>query len=720
MNLYQIKAKFKISRCTIVLVPLALLHEFSILLKKVPVIVAENKVDLYRPSSTAGMTDEQALARKRQQIVSLMQRFPFVRQCIKCSAKNLLRVDDIFLKAQQAVIYPFTPPLYDLETGRLTIECKRAFTRIFRMYDRDHDGLLSDSELDRFQRETYHVAVFDRDFAAWKKVVTRNNPNTDEEVIREGKFTIAGFLAIFDVFISQNRLDVVWQALRNFGYDDDLKLHIPESVISVPDDEAASAKSWRLSSAAKRFLSAIFRQFDSDGDGVLTAEDILNIFSILPPPALPPWHPIRCSELFKGCFSRPIDSPAALSAIGGSDTSLSDSLILPAAMSQSLSSSGISILTAGDSLPSVDVGGHMQHPVSRPISFLEWMGFWHAISAISPIVARTELFRLGHVEDYHRKAQHGRKRSSRWKKSVAPSDTVYDATLRSREIRVLVLGSHRSGKTALLNSLRSNYEGLDIKPTDTRDTARPETSTTFIKMKRKPLGKADEDGEEFVAHLVFTDVPESAAASQEQHYRELSELFGSAASPKDRVCDLAMLVFDSTKASSLAYAKELEASLLTKETPRVFVGTKADLIQPPEPEDGDVHPATVVDSATIHCRESELELPLLTSAQSPDAFAGRVETLEHLAKCALSEPGVQRLRSRPHEEQERREASRRRKMIWLGGIVSVGVVVAVGVGLLWRGSSRPKDRSSGRSGFNWLRLIFGTSTTTVGDTPMAS
>lgn len=98
-----------------------------------PVIIAGNKMDLFRPSNSAGMTDEQALARSRQQIVSLMQRFRFVRQCSKCSAKNLLRVDEVFLKAQQAVLYPFTP-LYDLETGRLTDNCQRAFTRIFRMY----------------------------------------------------------------------------------------------------------------------------------------------------------------------------------------------------------------------------------------------------------------------------------------------------------------------------------------------------------------------------------------------------------------------------------------------------------------------------------------------------------------------------------------------------------------------------------------------------------
>jgi len=73
---------------------------------QLPVIVAGNKMDLFLPSSTAGVTDEQVLARSRQQIVSLMQRFRFIRQCIKCSAKNLLRVDEVVLKAQQAVIYP--------------------------------------------------------------------------------------------------------------------------------------------------------------------------------------------------------------------------------------------------------------------------------------------------------------------------------------------------------------------------------------------------------------------------------------------------------------------------------------------------------------------------------------------------------------------------------------------------------------------------------------
>jgi GTPase SAR1 family protein/Ca2+-binding EF-hand superfamily protein len=713
--------------CRTVLIFVLLTHACRSLIHlcfQVPVIVAENKMDLYRPSSTAGMSDDQALARKRQQIVSLMQRFPFVRQCIKCSAKNLLRVDDVFVKAQQAVIYPFTPPLYDLETGQLTIECQRAFTRIFRMYDRDHDGLLSDAELDRFQGDTYHVAVFECDFAAWKKVVTRSNP--DEEVLVDGKFTIAGFLAIFDVFISQNRLDVVWQALRKFGYDDDLNLHVPESVIAPPDDSlgagsstttSSASSSWRLSSSAKRFLSALFHQFDTNKDGVLTPDDMMQMFSILPPPALPPWHPIRAPELFQDCFSRPIDSlPLAssllLGAGGGSVSSPSDSpsasvgqsLILPpvssALMSQSLSNSGISILSAGDSLPSVNVPFT---GTSRPLTFLEWMGYWHVVATISPVVARSELFKLGHLEEPKTKTELSlrRKGASRWKKAVTPTNFVYDATLRSREIRVLVLGSQGTGKTALLNYLRGRDAGS--QSTKTRPTTSPETSTTYVKLKRKPHKvSSDEEGEEFVVHLVFTDVPEAAAASQEAHFRNLAELFGSSVAtshPQERMCDLAMLVFDCNKSASLSYVKDLEKSLLTKETPRVFVATKADKQNSSSVEEGDDTRASVLAEAESHCQEQDLESPLIMSADDFSSGTDRTKALDHLARCALSEPGLHRLRARPHEEQKRREAATRRRL-WFGGIVSVGIIVAVGVGLLWGGSSKE------RKGSRWFQYLF--------------
>jgi len=382
------------------------------------------------------------------------------------------------------------------------------------------------------------------------------------------------------------------------------------------------------------------------------------------------------------------------------------------------------------------VGG--MHPLSKSLSYLEWMGHWHALSAISPSVTRAELYRLGHVEDYTRKSRQssGRRSRPKAKKKVDDAEgagttgiNTHDMTLRSREVRVLVLGSRGCGKTALLNALCGVFGstlGSSVKAVDTSNTTRPETSTAFVKMKRLYASKSgtgkmqQEEGEEIVVHLVFTDVPEGAAARQKEHYRELSELFGSATSPKDRMCDLAMLVYDSMDSSSLTYVKELEAKLLTKETPRVFVGSKADLLPVPEPEDGDAHPATVNDEAEIHCREFDLEPPLVTSATEKGLGAGgseRIKALDHLARCAMfNEPGIEHLKSRPHEEQKRREAARRRKMMWLGGIVSVGVVVAVGVGLLLGGSGK-KDQ---KSGFGWFRSWFGGGSRVAKEAPQSA
>jgi len=662
---------------------------------QLPVIVAGNKMDLFLPSSTAGVTDEQVLARSRQQIVSLMQRFRFIRQCIKCSAKNLLRVDEVFLKAQQAVLYPFVP-LYDLDIGQLSEDCQRAFTRIFRMYDRDHDGLLSHSELDRFQHETFHVPVYERDLTGWKKVVTRNNPN--EEVVREGKFTVAGFLAIFDVFISQNRLDVPWQALRTFGYDDSLNLKVPESIYNGPEDA-----SWSLTPCARKFLSDLFHQFDSDNDGVLSLDDMDAIFSILPEPSLPPWHPIRSRELFGECFSRPIMPYSELSTSESTGSTSS----LPG-----LSASGITIIS-NESFPSVDVSSIDRATlVSTPLTFLDWMGLWHNISVISPGATRVELFRLGHIEDV-KTSKRGRGR----RKSVVPMNNCSpDSLLPSREIRILLLGSPGSGKTALINSLCGSTTKDPLK---TKKTARPETTSTFVRMKRKKAKSSKNEVYETLAvHLIFTEVPEVEAENRAIQQNKLSEILTNGG------CDLVVLAFDSTNSASLAYARHLESSLLTEDLARVYVATKSDQCDSAkdheEDDDIDLQSSTVVDEAVIHCRSLDLEPPLITSAAEPHTAGhlgeqNRSQALGHLARCALTESGIEPLRAKPHEEQKRREASKRRnrKMVWFG--VGVGVAVAV-VGYLWTGgaSSSSNGSSSTTTGVDqreggrlgWFRSFF--------------
>jgi Ras family protein T1 len=529
----------------------------------------------------------------------------------------------------------------------------------------------------------------------WKKVVSRNNPN--EEVVRDGKFTVAGFLAIFDVFISQNRLDVPWQALRKFGYDDNLTLHIPEKVLQVGEEE-----SWSLSISARRFLSDLFHQFDSDHEGVLSLDDIERLFSIVPNPSLPPWHPLRSQGLFRGCFSLPRmpSSPSSPRLDSSGEEGAS-----PLSMSQSFSASGITIVS-GETFPSVDIstaslGGMYTNAVSSPLSFLDWMGMWHAISSISPSTTRAELFRLGHTED----TKKSKRRIGKKKSLVSPSKGTADSLLPSREVRVLLLGSPGSGKTALLNALCCTKDAVT-----TTKTRSPETFSTYVRLKRrkKPKSSKAAEDESFVAHLVITEVPEAEAEQQAQRKKELSEILNGGE------CDLVILAFDSTNSASLAYAKHLESTLLTEEMSRVYVGTKSDQCGPTEEkveDDDEWQPATVIDEAGIHCRELDLEPPLVTSASenmlSAEGELGemnRNKTLDHLARCCLYEAGVESLRAKPHEERKRREAEKRRnrKMMWFG--VGVGVAVVV-VGYLWTGATGNKGDDR-RDRLGWFRSLF--------------
>jgi hypothetical protein len=61
-----------------------------------------------------------------------------------------LDVKDLFDLGARLAAFPVAP-LMDLAAQTCTSHAERAFRRIFRVYDRDHDGLWSDFELNAFQ-----------------------------------------------------------------------------------------------------------------------------------------------------------------------------------------------------------------------------------------------------------------------------------------------------------------------------------------------------------------------------------------------------------------------------------------------------------------------------------------------------------------------------------------------------------------------------------------
>ena len=347
---------------------------------------------------------------------------------------------------------------------------------------------------------------------------------------------------------------------------------------------------------------------------------------------------MRAAEWSDGCFSVLRESWLP------PDAAVSPPL--PDVEQSMLTTSGISILS--ESLPSVE-GMDAAIP---PLSYEEWMGHWHTLAAMAPAVARAELYRLGHISEPRRSA----------------------AKALSRAVRVAVLGARRAGKTSLIQALCSgSTSGGDPLFLEVPTTEVPETSWTYIQLPRR---LEDREGDALVVHLIVTDIPESALPRSDG--RSLQDVM---ATTKEPFCDLCILVFDCTDAQSWATAKDMEAQHLSKDIPRMFVATKVDRLT-------DV---SVLEAARQYCKDSDLEAPLVTAVET----LNRTHVLVHVARCAIEdEPGIEPLKSKPHEAEQR--AARRRKRLWLGGIV----VVVVGVGWLW-------SRRDGPGSWRWLRSWWG-------------
>ena len=637
---------------------------------KLPVIVAGNKMDLQSPQLYASSTPEnQQSIVSRQEIILLLKRFMFVRQCIKCSAKNLLNIDEVFKKAQQAVLYPINL-LYDLSSGKLTSNCARALSRIFRIFDKDGDGFLSDSELIGFQKEVWGNNLTKRDVTNWKKVVVEHDSATrmDEEgrteisstpVLKDGQFTLQGFLTIFDVFISKNRLEVPWKVLRSCGYDDELNLVIPSSLLEGDDFGNVVASEWKLCAPEESFLTELFNQYDADKDGVLMPDETRAIFSVLRNPT-PPWSD-RGKDLFLGCPSMPYirsegTSPAS-SVLGVPfDTTLEMSPMPPSAPEtrpdspSMLSASGITI--SSSPLPSVDVSKDITPPSGalrfNPISYRNWMNHWQMICTVSPSICRVELFRLGYVNisDIHKQKERSFNRRTHCESHplTIPTKVVTPSTL----IRALVIGTDDSGSSVFIKKLHGETIMMDAS----RDY--PETTCSSLSI----TSTKDIDAQkrlETSVHFIITHIPLGEDVVTSDQHKKLVHLLNKEA------YDVALLVYNSSR--NFSSVKQFEDRYLKKNSPKLFICTGTEQIS----------------IAEKHCQDTKIDRPLLAEIDK-----SKIDNvcLEYLVSFAR----------RP-----RRRTSARKRLLWLGGLVSVGITVVIGL-TIRRSKTTARDKT-------WFKCI---------------
>lgn len=573
----------------------------------VPVVVAGNKVDAAEDKSEphgAGPTPGQ--------IVSLLKNFKFVRQLIKCSAKELFNVDKVFREAVSSVLYPIGP-IFDLDRGKLTSAFERALTRTFRVFDVDKDGLLSDNELKAFQRKIWGVALTEQDIERWKTMISAGCLR--EEVMRDGKITLRGFLQIFDVLVAkENKCSVPWRVLSMMKYDDDLNLIPPDEFDTEPE----------LKQEEIAYLEEGFRQYCSSG-GMLSSKDIQSIFCVCDRP-LPPWDKRR-RGMFDGCHSFPRSAHQEVTPLGTPECSPP-----PSPTQSDLGLSGISITSSP--LPSIGTtsGGTDSSPTASykggPMSLSSWLSHWHMVCAIAPTIAREELYQMGYV-------------SRHWNLAQATARNDPPTTVK---VLVLTDSLEEKGRACLIEQLLWRLHGSEV----VRDGEERCFGTTC-------------SSHEFEGRTTFLVVTCLDTITKPDEVTALAKVY-----------DVVILPFDDSE--SFDVATQVEHGVLTDEVPRIFTSI------------GESH-----ETAEEHCIRMDLEPPLIisTSSEGADELA-----ILHLIKCVRNEREPVPLRLTPHGERKKRA---KRKVIFLGGLVTAGIVVL--------GLSALNRRGSGQGGKSVLGIL---------------
>lgn len=242
-----------------------------------PIILVGNKIDVRGPDVVNDDLEDE--------ILPLMSDFKEIETCVECSARTLINVAEAFYFAQKAVIHP-TAPLYDSREHVLREECVRALHRLFRLSDRDRDGRLSDDELNSFQVRVYGTPLQREELETIKDILRES----DDVTVDAQGITMAGFVYLHQLFIQRGRLETTWNALRAFGYNDELQL--PAAVLGpalrVPKHHVV-----QLGPKGYQFFTELFTSFDRDRNGTLSWAQLDELFATTPEN---PWLPLGFPE----------------------------------------------------------------------------------------------------------------------------------------------------------------------------------------------------------------------------------------------------------------------------------------------------------------------------------------------------------------------------------------------------------------------------------------
>nr|CCA14619.1 mitochondrial Rho GTPase putative [Albugo laibachii Nc14] len=244
--------------------------------KPVAVVLVANKADLCG-------SIQKSHSSYANQMRHIFNKYEFVVATVECSTKVFAEVARAFYLAQKAVLYP-REPLYNSKERKIQPKCVKAIRRVFRLYNRAGNGIMTREELNDYQQDCFGVRLLPEELDTLVEYLSHTISSGVTQDSRGLYFE--GFLHLWKLFIDRNRPESCWQVLRSLGYSNNLILEIPSGRITVPTHEENQTA--KLSVSATEYLTRLFSQFDVDRDGYLSDHELADIFSIVDDPQ-PPW-----------------------------------------------------------------------------------------------------------------------------------------------------------------------------------------------------------------------------------------------------------------------------------------------------------------------------------------------------------------------------------------------------------------------------------------------
>jgi len=605
-----------------------------------PIVIVGNKNDLLSSNSKDGDAAGDPSDALRRKVNPILDDFSQVEACWECSAKLNINVADVFSLAQQTVVYPIAP-LFNTQTRELQPGFITALRRVFRIFDQDRDGVLSDVELNDFQESCFGARLQHADIDDLKSMLQSEGP---DRVTGHG-ITFQGYLSIHKKFIQRNRAETSWLVLRQFGYDDNLELQVPTEALSIGSSgPQVRSRSVELTKKALTFFADLFHQFDEDKDQALSSAELAELFQVCPG-GLAPWN-LDTEEL-------PLS--------GSADIGPPDSAVC------SLDDLAISART--------DENGN--------ITLAGWLAEWSMITLLQPRLALLYLYYLGFDRSKEEAVRLTRSRQIENQNNDLHRDVV----------RGVVFGAQSVGKSALLEALtgslaaspnsgisRVNSNGGALKQSSSAwtfssdyhreigedDRRKPSCRSTVSRIRLPSVSPGDKTMGPASRYLVLTEIGTDQDALEEAFANNMVD------------ADLAVLMFDSSNPSSVDWLSGVQKRI-PETVPCVYLANKTDLVSA---RSGGAAGSQALDEASALCFKHNLPLPEPVCLRAPVATQKSRQKTARLFELLLS-VALRPDAARPISE-ERRKLQRRNRLFKASLRLSMVAVVLVSTGVtLW-------------------------------------